>query len=76
LIEALQDDPAAVDLLDTNGPAAEAIAALTEAPGRAGLAARGWLELMAYRIVTGYDIVDLTAGELPGAAPAHRFGSP
>jgi rifampicin phosphotransferase len=66
LIEALQDDPAAVDLLDTNGPAAEAIAALTQAPGRVGLAARGWLELMAYRIVTGYDIVDLTAGELPG----------
>jgi phosphohistidine swiveling domain-containing protein len=66
LIEALQDDPAAVDLLDADGPAADAIAELTQAPGRVGLAARGWLELIANRNVTGYDIVDLSAGELPG----------
>jgi pyruvate,water dikinase len=66
LIESLHDDPLAAEPLDTGCPAAEAISALTQAPGRVGLAARGWLELTANRIVTGYDIVDLTAGELPG----------
>ena len=65
LIEALHDDPVAVELLDTGCPAAEAISALTQVQGRVGLAARGWLELTANRIVTGYDIVDLTAGEMP-----------
>ncbi|MGE3148808.1 MAG: PEP-utilizing enzyme [Pseudorhodoplanes sp.] len=46
-------------------PPAEAIARLRTEPGRLGDAARAWVEAVGYHIVTGYDLCDYTALEMP-----------
>jgi pyruvate,water dikinase len=60
----ISSDPKLRSLLDT-APAAEVIAALREWRGPAGSAARAWLDAVGYRIVTGYDLSDYYALEIP-----------
>jgi rifampicin phosphotransferase len=64
LVRELRNDSASAALLDKSSPA-EAIEALRSAPGAVGEAARAWLEQVSYRIVTGYDLCDRYALELP-----------
>ncbi|HEX2675643.1 MAG TPA: PEP-utilizing enzyme [Polyangiales bacterium] len=64
LIKALRSDPASAALLDRGAPL-EALAALRAAPGEVGAAANAWLDEVSYRIVTGYDLCDHYALELP-----------
>ncbi|MGD9527144.1 MAG: PEP-utilizing enzyme [Pseudonocardia sp.] len=63
VVAALRADAAARALLGL--PPGEVPHRLAAAAGPAGTAARAWLGLVRHRLVTGYDIVDLTAGELP-----------
>lgn len=63
VVAALRADEPAQALLDL--PAADAAQRLAAAPGTLGAAAREWQDVVTHRLVTGYDIVDLTAGELP-----------
>ena len=62
---ALRADATSRALLDAATSPAEAIAALRTAPGELGAAARGWLDLVSYRLQNGLDICELTNGETP-----------
>lgn len=64
LARLLRESPVAAARLDGRPPA-EALAALRAAPGEIGEAARAWLDLVSYRIVTGYDLCDRYALEMP-----------
>lgn len=65
LVDALHADPAAAKLLVDEEPG-EALRPLAARDGVVGIAARTYLEMTARRLVTGYDVVDLTAIEMPG----------
>ena len=54
----LDDDPGSV------------LAALQQDGGRLGTAVRAWVEWVGYRLVTGYDLTELTALEIPSALVA------
>jgi pyruvate,water dikinase len=60
----LREQPARAALLD-HGTPGEALEALRSAGGEVGEAARAWLDQVSYRIVTGYDLSDRFALELP-----------
>lgn len=64
LVAELKKDAAAVRMLDEAAPA-DAIERLRTAPGALGDAARAYLDSVSYRIVTGYDLSDYTAIEMP-----------
>jgi pyruvate,water dikinase len=64
LAAALRNDDRARALLD-QGSAAEVLDALRRAEGTVGELARRWLDVVSYRIVTGYDVSDKYALELP-----------
>lgn len=61
---ALTLDPRAGALLDGDD-AEEAIAALLAHPGDVGAAVRAYLDVAGIRMVTGYDLADLTLAEMP-----------
>ncbi len=65
VVRAVGDSGAAQSAL--NGPAAadEQLRELAALPGEVGRATAAWLEMTSHRLVTGYDIVDLTAIEMP-----------
>jgi rifampicin phosphotransferase len=60
----VQRDSGAARVLDGASPEA-VLAALRGAVGALGLAARAWLDAVGYRMVTGYDLSDRFALELP-----------
>jgi len=62
---ALRADVASSGLLDPSKSHAVAIAGLRNAQGELGAAARGWLDLVSYRLQDGLDISALTNGESP-----------
>ncbi len=64
LLSELRSNPAAAALLE-NGSPAEALDALRNSAGAVGEAARAWLDEVSYRVVTGYDLCDRFALELP-----------
>ena len=62
---ALSADRASTALLDKATSPGEAIASLRGAKGELGDAARGWLDLVSYRLQNGLDICELTNAETP-----------
>lgn len=69
VVAALKADPAILAKLASHagvGPSAgELVDQLAADRGPVGDAVRPWLEMTAHRLVTGYDIIDLVAGEMP-----------
>ncbi|MFO0748887.1 MAG: PEP-utilizing enzyme [Myxococcota bacterium] len=68
VVAALRADPTMVARLGTGSAANDAAAtveALAADAGPVGAATRAWLEMTAHRLVTGYDITDLVALEMP-----------
>jgi rifampicin phosphotransferase len=64
LASLLREDARGAALLDS-GSAQEVLSALRAADGALGDAARAWLDTVGYRMVTGYDLSDRFALELP-----------
>ena len=62
---ALQADAKARGLIEGGQSPAEAIAGLRAAEGELGAAARGWLDLVSYRLQNGLDVCELTNIETP-----------
>ncbi len=62
---AIRDDPAAQDLLASDGDAATVLTALRGLPGPAGSAVSDYLDLVGYRPLDGFDISEPGALELP-----------
>jgi pyruvate,water dikinase len=60
-LAAIKCDDVALGSLGSSAPAAEILAGLASRHE----AVRAWLEMTGDRLVTGYDIVDLTANEMP-----------
>jgi pyruvate,water dikinase len=81
---ALRADATARGLLDSAKSPGEAIAGLRAAEGELGAAARGWLDMVSYRLQNGLDFCEPTNAEAPeillttirraldGAAPNRR----
>ncbi|HET9731887.1 MAG TPA: PEP-utilizing enzyme [Acidimicrobiales bacterium] len=67
LVRALQDDPSALELLGSDGDPAEVLAALRSRDGESGKAVAGYLDLVGYRPLDGFDISEPSAIELPDA---------
>jgi pyruvate,water dikinase len=65
VVHELKGSSEARALLSGNDPPSERLLALARLPGNVGVAASEWLEMTGQRLVTGYDIVDLTALEMP-----------
>ncbi|WP_169590376.1 PEP-utilizing enzyme [Antrihabitans stalactiti] len=65
VVEALRADRSAQELLRTGPHAAENLAQLAARTDAVGETMRVWLEMTGNRLMTGYDIVDLTAIEMP-----------
>jgi pyruvate,water dikinase len=63
--DALRSDPSAQALLDSDAPAAEKLARLRAIEGATGKAVAAWLDRVGHRLVTGFDISERTAIELP-----------
>jgi pyruvate,water dikinase len=62
---ALRADPGARAVLDGEGAAADKLSMLRARPGRTGEAVTRWLDRFGHRIVTGIDVAERTALELP-----------
>lgn len=62
---AIAADPAARTLLASSAPAGEILAALRALPGETGSALKAYVDIAGMRTVTGYDISDRTALEMP-----------
>ena len=67
MVAAFKDDPAARDLLESDGDPAEILAALRSLDGDAGRAVSAYLDLVGYRLLDGFDISGRYALELPDA---------
>lgn len=67
LIAALAEDPAAAELLASEGEPAEVLERLRAAGGRVGRAVSAYLDLVGYRLLDGFDIGGRYALELPDA---------
>jgi pyruvate,water dikinase len=65
LADAVRRDDEVRNLVAGSTPATEILAALPRRPPPVGPAAERWLARVGPRIVTGYDLLELTAGELP-----------
>ncbi|MCS5693137.1 PEP-utilizing enzyme [Cyanobium sp. FGCU-6] len=65
LTEALRADPEAPELLHAEVDAAERLAALRQRPEPVGPALGAYLDLVGYRLLDGFDIVNPCAIELP-----------
>ncbi|MDE2210810.1 MAG: hypothetical protein KGJ99_13875 [Betaproteobacteria bacterium] len=64
---ALAQDPAARDVLASDGDAAQVLASLRSRKGEAGSAVSGYLDLVGNRLIDGFDIAEPSALELPDA---------
>ncbi len=64
LVTLLRGDPRAAALLD-RAPAGSALSDLRNVEGEIGAKARAWLDEIAYRMVTGYDVCDRFGSEMP-----------
>jgi pyruvate,water dikinase len=67
LIAAIGKDPAAQELLASDDDPAEVFAALRALPGQTGAAVNGYLDLVGYRPLDGFDISEAGALEMPDA---------
>jgi pyruvate,water dikinase len=67
LVAAIGHDPSALALLDSGDDPEQIIAALRSLDGEAGLAVSGYLDLIGYRPLDGFDISEAGALELPDA---------
>jgi rifampicin phosphotransferase len=67
LLEAVGPDSAAMALLESGDEPAQVIAALRSLEGEEGLAVSGYLDLVGYRPLDGFDISEPGALELPDA---------
>jgi rifampicin phosphotransferase len=67
LLAAIAGDPAALKLLQSEEDAADIFAALRALDGEAGTAVSGYLDLVGYRLLDGFDISEPFALELPDA---------
>jgi pyruvate,water dikinase len=63
----IAQDPAAMELLESDGDPAEVLAALRALDGDAGSAVSGYLDLIGFRLLDGFDISGPTALEMPDA---------
>jgi len=62
---ALRADAKGRALIDAAQPPREIVARLRSVDGELGAAARGWMDLVSYRLQNGLDISELTNGETP-----------
>jgi pyruvate,water dikinase len=67
MIAAFQTDPAARDLLDSDGDPAEILNELRALDSETGQAVRAYLDLTGYRLLNGFDISGRYALEIPDA---------
>jgi pyruvate,water dikinase len=67
LIAAIGEDPAALALFQSDDDPSEIIASLRALGGEAGSAVSGYLDLVGYRPLDGFDISEPSALELPDA---------
>ncbi len=67
LKRAFAHDPAAREVLASDGDPAQVLARLRSLGGEAGAAVSGYLDLVGNRLVDGFDIAEPTALELPDA---------
>lgn len=65
IVKAVRESDAARAILSRDAPAEQRLRELERRPGDVGQATSAWLEMTGHRLVTGYDIVDLTAHEMP-----------
>ena len=67
LKQAFAQDPAAGKALASDGDPAQVLASLRSLPGEAGAAICGYLDLVGYRLIDGFDIAEPSALEVPDA---------
>ncbi len=67
LIAAIGQDPSALELLQSGNDPGTVLAALRCIDGDAGAAVSGYLDLVGYRLLDGFDISEPSALELPDA---------
>ncbi len=67
LVSSVRRDPAALELLDSDGDPAQMLGALRTLPGEAGPAVAAYLDLVGFRPLDGFDISEPSALELPDA---------
>jgi pyruvate,water dikinase len=67
LKRAFAQDPAAREVLASDGEPAQVLSRLRSLGGEAGMAVSGYLDLVGNRLVDGFDIAEPTALELPDA---------
>jgi pyruvate,water dikinase len=67
LTTSIGKDPAALELLQSDDDPARVLAALRSLPGDAGSAVAGYLDLVGYRLLDGFDISEPSALEMPDA---------
>jgi phosphohistidine swiveling domain-containing protein len=65
LLAAIADDPAARQILTSDGDPGDVLERLRSLDGEAGAAASAYLELVGYRLLDGFDIAGRYALELP-----------
>ena len=66
-LKTIAQDPAAMKLLDSDDDPADVLAALRAVDGDAGAAVSGYLDLVGYRLLDGFDISEPAALEMPDA---------
>jgi phosphohistidine swiveling domain-containing protein len=67
LMNAIEEDPRARELLDSEGDPAAVLDELRALDGTTGAAVRGYLDLVGHRLLDGFDISNPYALELPDA---------
>jgi pyruvate,water dikinase len=67
LKRAFAQDPAAREILASDGDPAQVLERLRSLPGEVGAAVSGYLDLIGNRLIDGFDIAEPTALELPDA---------
>lgn len=65
LAQAIQQQPEAIALLDSQKPAVDILQHLRSMPGAVGQATQAYLDIVGLRILTGYDVGDLYALDTP-----------
>ncbi|MEP0888042.1 MULTISPECIES: PEP-utilizing enzyme [unclassified Leptolyngbya] len=65
LAQAISQQPAAASILNSQQPAAEILHQLETMPGDVGEAAKAYLNTVGLRVLTGYDVGDLSALDTP-----------
>jgi pyruvate,water dikinase len=66
-LKTIADDPEAMRILASDGDPADVLAQLRALPGETGAAVTGYLDLVGYRPLDGFDISEPSALELPDA---------